>query len=174
MRSFILMAFVALFAFVSALPITPSAPQLQKRAEQFRLEGLKEVSQIKPMPLQTWPWANLDQFDIAERLSNPSTDADSAELEPFLTHLNSKMHDLLSNLSFSRDDEDDFSGDVAPGSMESPQMLPKAAARQSLPERVYQSLCTLFHGGSSEDYGYEGKELEMRRPEGMKHWGAAH
>jgi hypothetical protein len=155
MRSFILMAFVALFAFVSALPITPSAPQLQKRAEQFRLEGLKE-------------------FDIAERLSNPSTDADSAELEPFLTHLNSKMHDLLSNLSFSRDDEDDFSGDVAPGSMESPQMLPKAAARQSLPERVYQSLCTLFHGGSSEDYGYEGKELEMRRPEGMKHWGAAH
>jgi hypothetical protein len=155
MRSFILMAFVALFAFVSALPITPSAPRLQKRAEQFRLEGLKE-------------------FDIAERLSNPSPDADSAELEPFLTHLNSKMHDLLSNLSFSRDDEDDFSGDVAPGSMESPQMLPKAAARQSLPERVYQSLCTLFHGGSSEDYGYEGKELEMRRPEGMKHWGAAH
>jgi hypothetical protein len=53
MRSFILMALVALFAFVSALPITPSAPQLQKRAEQFRLEGLKEVSQTKPMPLQT-------------------------------------------------------------------------------------------------------------------------
>jgi len=45
MRSFILMAVMALLAFVSAKPITPSAPQLQKRAEQFRLEGLREVCQ---------------------------------------------------------------------------------------------------------------------------------
>ena len=155
MRSFLLIAIAAFFTFVFALPITPSAPQLQKRAEQFRLEGLKE-------------------FDIAERLSNPSPDTDSADLEPFLSHLNSKMHNLITKLSFSRDDEGDFSGDVAPGSMESPQMLPKAAASQSLPERFYQSLCSLFHGGSAEGYGYEGKELELRRPEGMKHWGTAH
>lgn len=43
MRSFMIMAFMALLAFVAAMPITPSAPQLQKRAEQFRLEGLREV-----------------------------------------------------------------------------------------------------------------------------------
>lgn len=43
MRSFILMALMAMLTFVSAIPITPSAPRLQKRAEQFRLEGLKEV-----------------------------------------------------------------------------------------------------------------------------------
>ena len=43
MRSFILMAIMAILAFVSAIPITPAAPQLQKRAEQFRLEGLREV-----------------------------------------------------------------------------------------------------------------------------------
>jgi hypothetical protein len=43
MRSFILTAIMALLSFISAMPITPSAPQLQKRAEQFRLEGLREV-----------------------------------------------------------------------------------------------------------------------------------
>lgn len=55
MRSFILMAVMALLAFVSAMPITPSAPQLQKRAEQFRLEGLREVRQplSSPQMLQT-------------------------------------------------------------------------------------------------------------------------
>jgi hypothetical protein len=43
MRSFIIMAIVALFALASAMPISPSAPRLQKRAEQFRLQGLREV-----------------------------------------------------------------------------------------------------------------------------------
>lgn len=43
MRSFILMAVMALLAFVTAMPITPSAPHLSKRAEQLRLEGLREV-----------------------------------------------------------------------------------------------------------------------------------
>lgn len=43
MRSFVFFALAALLAFVSAIPITPSAPSLQKRAEQFRLQGLKEV-----------------------------------------------------------------------------------------------------------------------------------
>ena len=48
MRSFILLAVTALLAFVSAIPITPAAPQLQKRAEQFRLEGLREVRHSLP------------------------------------------------------------------------------------------------------------------------------
>ncbi|KAJ4346045.1 hypothetical protein N0V95_005778 [Ascochyta clinopodiicola] len=149
MRSFILMAVMALLAFVSAMPITPSAPQLQKRAEQFRLEGLRE-------------------FDIAERLSAPIVESD--ELEPFMTRVHSKLSALFESLANADDEEIDAEGDVAPGSMEAPQMLPKAAAHGS---SLYQSLCALFHGGK-EDYGYEGKELELRRPEGMKHWGGGH
>ncbi|KAJ4315598.1 hypothetical protein N0V94_005853 [Neodidymelliopsis sp. IMI 364377] len=146
MRSFILMAVLALLAFVSAMPITPSAPQLQKRAEQFRLEGLRE-------------------FDIAERLSAPIIDSEDSE--PFMTRFHSRLSALLESLSNADEEEIDDSGDVAPGSMEAPQMLPKAAAHGS---SFYQSLCALFHG-RKEDYGYEGKELELRRPEGMKHWG---
>jgi len=44
MRLFTAAAFVAAIASVCAIPITPAAPALQRRAEQFRLEGLKEVS----------------------------------------------------------------------------------------------------------------------------------
>lgn len=43
MRSHILVALVALFTLACAMPITPSAPRLQRRAEQFRLLGLREV-----------------------------------------------------------------------------------------------------------------------------------
>ncbi|KZM22255.1 uncharacterized protein EKO05_0011352 [Ascochyta rabiei] len=146
MRSFLLMAVMALLAFVSAMPITPSAPQLQKRAEQFRLEGLRE-------------------FDIAERLSAPIVESD--ELEPLMSRVHSKLSALFESLANADEEEIDAEGDVAPGSMEAPQMLPKAAAHGS---SLYQSLCALFHGGK-DDYGYEGKELELRRPEGMKHWG---
>ena len=60
---------------------------------------------------------------------------------------------------------------MAPGSMEAPQMLPKAAAGGS--SSLYRMLCRVFQGGRREefDFGYEGKEGELRRPEGMKHWG---
>ena len=43
MRTFICIVLAAMLAIVAAVPITPSAPRLQKRAEQFRLQGLKEV-----------------------------------------------------------------------------------------------------------------------------------
>ncbi|KAH6625675.1 hypothetical protein C7974DRAFT_312307 [Boeremia exigua] len=145
MRSFILIAVMALLAFVSAMPITPSAPQLQKRAEQFRLEGLRE-------------------FDIAERLSAPIVESD--ETEPIMTRFHNKLSALLESLA-NADEEIDVEGDVAPGSMEAPQMLPKATTHAS---SLYRSLCALFHS-SNDDLGYEGKESEMRRPEGMKHWG---
>ena len=48
MRSFILMALVALFALSTAMPISPSAPRFQKRAEQYRLQGLQEVCHAHP------------------------------------------------------------------------------------------------------------------------------
>ncbi|KAJ8118986.1 hypothetical protein OPT61_g138 [Boeremia exigua] len=144
MRSFILMAAMALLAFVSAMPITPSAPQLQKRAEQFRLEGLRE-------------------FDIAERLSAPIVDSD--EIEPILTRFHNRISAFLESLA-NADEDIDVEGDIAPGSMEAPQMLPKAAAHGS---SFYRTLTALFH--SDDDLGYEGKESELRRPEGMKHWG---
>lgn len=83
-----------------------------------------------------------------------------------MTRFHNRLSALLDSLSNS-DEEVDFEGDVAPGSMEAPQMLPKAAASGS---SLYRSLCALFHSGN-DDLGYEGKESEMRRPEGMKHWG---
>jgi hypothetical protein len=43
MRYFLLLVLATIIAFATAIPITPSAPRLQKRAEQFRLQGLKEV-----------------------------------------------------------------------------------------------------------------------------------
>ncbi|KAF1847383.1 uncharacterized protein K460DRAFT_57482 [Cucurbitaria berberidis CBS 394.84] len=141
MRSLILMAIVAIFTFVSAIPITPSAPRLQKRVEQFRLEGLKE-------------------FEIAERLSSSTT---ASELEPFLAHL---KKNLLFHTHLA-DDENDVSGDIAPGSLEAPQILPSAPVSEEWP--WLQSLCAFFHGRESS-FGYEGKELELRRPTGMRHW----
>ncbi|KAF1925728.1 uncharacterized protein M421DRAFT_423566 [Didymella exigua CBS 183.55] len=149
MRSFILMAVMALLAFVSAMPITPSAPHLSKRAEQLRLEGLRE-------------------FDIAERLSAPIVDSD--QFEPFMTRFHNKLSAMIDSLAGADEEAFDVEGDVAPGSVEAPQMLPKASTRGS---SIYRSVCALFHGGE-DDLGYEGKELQWRRPEGMKHWGGGH
>lgn len=109
--------------------------------------------------------SNNFQFDIAERLSAPIIDSD--ESEPFMTRFHSKLSALLDSLTNADEEEFETEGDVAPGSMEAPQILPKAAAHRS---SFYQSLCALFHGGG-EELGYEGKESELRRPEGMKHWG---
>lgn len=49
MPHFVTAALLAFVFSVSAVPITPSAPELQRRVEQFRLEGFKEVfnKQIK-------------------------------------------------------------------------------------------------------------------------------
>jgi hypothetical protein len=41
--AFVFVAFMAFVVFVCAAPITPAAPTLQRRAEQYRLQGLKEV-----------------------------------------------------------------------------------------------------------------------------------
>ncbi|CAO2651622.1 Nn.00g041920.m01.CDS01 [Neocucurbitaria sp. VM-36] len=140
MRSLILMAIVAMLTFVSAIPITPSAPRLQKRAEQFRLEGLKE-------------------FEIAERLSSATT---ASDLDSYSSHMKNPLFRTLLS-----EDENDVSGDIAPGSLEAPQILPSAP----LPEESswLQTICAFFHGSESS-FGYEGKELELRRPTGMRHW----
>ncbi|KAI4950961.1 hypothetical protein J4E86_007470 [Alternaria arbusti] len=148
MRSFIIMAIVALFAFASAMPISPSAPRLQKRAEQYRLQGLRE-------------------FEIAERLSSSA----SSDVDPWRTRMNHKFHALFDPTPTDEegasydDDQEDFSGDVAPGSVEAPQVLPKASEEDSLFDR----LCAMFHRAESS-LGYEGKELDVRRPGGVRDW----
>jgi hypothetical protein len=47
-------------------------------------------------------------------------------------------------------------------------MLPKALAAER--DSFFRSICALFHAGDGEDLGYEGKEGEMRRPSGSRHW----
>jgi hypothetical protein len=157
MRSYILIAFAALFALACAVPITPSAPRLQKRAEQYRLQGLAE-------------------FQIAERLSSS---ASSFGVDPWRARINKKLHALLDTLSAEAEEEgedveeeapieeteEDFSGDIAPGTLESPSVLPKALKEATLFDR----LCGMFHRAESS-FGYEGNELELRRPEGGQNW----
>jgi len=69
--------------------------------------------------------------------------------------------------------EKDTTGDIAPGSVESPEMLPRAAAPESLTDSITATLYSVISGNDFENrkFGYEGKESEMRRPEGMRHWG---
>ena len=140
MRSILYIVLATLLAVVTAIPITPSAPRLQKRAEQFRLQGLRE-------------------FEIAERLS-----ASAAETETFRSRINHKLHSIL-----HKDDFDLFSGDIAPGSMDSPSMLPKEVSPESR-ESLFRSLLVLFGRDDNGGFGYEGKEGEMRRPQGSRHW----
>ncbi|KAL5117627.1 hypothetical protein ACEQ8H_004520 [Pleosporales sp. CAS-2024a] len=142
MRSTVLLFLTTLLALVAAIPITPSAPRLQKRAEEFRLQGLRE-------------------FEIAERLS-----ASAAEPESLASRIQHKLDHLL-----HADDLDLFAGDIAPGSMESPSMLPTASSTAGERESFFRCLRALFHIHHwSDDFGYEGKEGEMRRPTGMRHW----
>jgi hypothetical protein len=53
MRFLLFTVLATLLAIVVAIPITPSAPRLQKRAEQFRLQGLREVRQIHKFTFNT-------------------------------------------------------------------------------------------------------------------------
>lgn len=154
MRFYLLIALAAVLALVSAMPITPSAPHLQKRAEQFRLQGLRE-------------------FEIASRLMESEANPTAADLDPWRIRLNNKFHALFDSSATGEDildqdiddEEQDFSGDVAPGSMEAPSYRVKASEKDSLLDRM----CALFRGKESS-FGYEGKEGELRRPTGERDW----
>jgi hypothetical protein len=81
------------------------------------------------------------------------------------------LHSILHTTPTSDDYEDDFDlffGDIAPGSMDSPSMLPKELAAER--ESFFRSLLAFFGRDGSDSFGYEGKEGEMRRPTGMRHW----
>lgn len=88
-----------------------------------------------------------------------------------MSQLTDKLHLVFQ--SSSDDDKRDPSGDIPPGSLEGPEMLPRAAAPESLAERISETIGSVL---KAEDiierrrFGYEGKELEMRRPRGMRHW----
>jgi hypothetical protein len=84
---------------------------------------------------------------------------------------------LLEQLTFgfhsavpSKSSTRDHSGDIAPGSMDAPQMLPRAITSDS--ESLLDAIGNMLGVGHRKErgFGYEGKELEMRRPEGMRHW----
>ena len=93
----------------------------------------------------------------------------SSDVDPWRIRLNKEFHALFDSSSTDSDDfsdnEQDFSGDVAPGSLQAPQVLPTASEEVG----VFDRLCALFHRAESS-FGYEGKELELRRPEGGRDW----
>jgi len=151
MNKFIFVALVAFLTCVCAMPITPAAPELARRAAGFRLQGLKE-------------------HEIAAKLALSPSEADSSEEtlpQPF------SLSDRLSSLFHHYEEEaedDDHSGDIPPGSLAAPEMLPHAVKLDTTV--LSRFLAALRRKELGNDYGYEGKELELRRPTGMRHWGA--
>jgi hypothetical protein len=116
-------------------------------------------------------WRVLDlpsQFEIAERLSGSL-----AESIAFRSRINNRLHSIFN--SHSPDDIDDerdlFAGDIAPGSLDAPSVLPKALTDER--DSFFRSLCVLFHGSDGDSSGYEGKEGELKRPSGMRQWSHA-
>jgi hypothetical protein len=178
MRFFISMAMMAMMAItvtVAAVPITPAAPELQRLAEQLRSEGVEEVCTIHTNRSASLPnmYAHISQHDITKQLSLPSSQlSDSLEpsTRPFLHHVTDKFHGFFH--AQTDEEERDASGDIAPGSLEGPVMLPRAAAPESRTERVMDAISAILRRGDIERrrFAYEGKEAEMRRPEGMRHW----
>ena len=63
------------------------------------------------------------------------------------------------------------SGDIAPGSPEAPQILPRAATPDSLADTVSWAISIVFRMDDMEKrrFGYEGKESDVRRPERIRH-----
>lgn len=94
----------------------------------------------------------------------PSTDSDSdaTASESYLSHL----------YSFLSPHSHDRSGDIAPGSLDSPHIFPNAVAPESSLDKFFRRVCALVHGanGDQGELGYERKELEMRRPTGSRRW----
>jgi hypothetical protein len=90
--------------------------------------------------------------------------------QPFFESISSRLYSIFQQPS--SEEKRDLSGDIAPGSLESPQMLPRAAAPETFVDAVAQRFNAVFGGQDVEtrNFGYEGKELELRRPEGMRHW----
>lgn len=97
-----------------------------------------------------------------------------AHVDTWRVHLNNKFHALMDSLSesdetnslYNDEVDEDFSGDIAPGTLESPQALPKASTKEA---GFLDRLCAMFHRAESS-FGYEGKELELRRPGGVPNW----
>lgn len=175
MRFFAQLACMAFAISVSAVPITPSAPALQRRAEQFRLQGLQEVRVDFP-PHIHYPQTNIPlQHEIAEKLTLPITPSEDTPPLPFFTRLSTKLHTYFHDCAEEHDHEDHddgISGDIAPGSLEAPQMLPRPTALTE-PSTLGRIVTFWRKADDERNFAYEGKELELRRPTGMRHWGAA-
>ncbi|KAF2497338.1 hypothetical protein BU16DRAFT_505615 [Lophium mytilinum] len=128
---------IYLFAFlvnVAAVPITPSAADVERLAERMRAEGVSEVNSTL----------------LSSCLASTS----------FLFHLRHLQ------LAFR-----DTSGDLSPGSLEAPSMLPRSLnLSPSKRVGIMAGVFTRRRGGTERDFAYEGMEGRVRRPVGMRHW----
>lgn len=80
--------------------------------------------------------------------------------------MSSKWYSVLRHCP-DEEEERDISGDIAPGSLDTPDMLPRSSV---LEESFLARIVALLQRHDAD--AYEGKELELRRPTGMRHWGA--
>jgi hypothetical protein len=84
--------------------------------------------------------------------------------------LTERLSSLLNNGDDGEDEDHDHSGDIPPGSLAAPQILPQAARIDET--MLTKILAAIWIKDPRKEYAYEGKELELRRPTGMRHWGS--
>jgi hypothetical protein len=109
----------------------------------------------------------VSEHKIAQRLSDTGFLSNIAAL-PRYSQITTKLNSLLWKPS-----RRDTTGDISPGSLEGPEMLPRASTPESLADTIRSTVYSVLKGEDFENhmFAYEGKESEMRRPEGMRYWG---
>lgn len=93
-------------------------------------------------------------------------ESDSTEAPPLSVQLLDTLYSILE--PEVEGSSVDVSGDIPPGSLEAPEILPRAAGPQSVMDSIK---AILWREDVERRFsGYEGREMELRRPEGMRHW----
>ncbi|OCK89092.1 uncharacterized protein K441DRAFT_681363 [Cenococcum geophilum 1.58] len=149
--------FVVLFTFlvdVAAAPISPSAADTERIAERMRAEGLSER-------------------DITNRLTSgiPSSDQPSSLLS---TAVKAQAFLIPPIYRHSQQEKRDTSGDIPPGSLEAPELLPRSPAPDTTIdaiEEIINSVLSRSRSAERRQLAYEGMEGAVRRPQGSRYWG---
>lgn len=149
--------FIVLFTFVAdvaAAPISPSAADTERIAERMRAEGLSER-------------------DITNRLTSgiPSSDQPSSLLS---TAVKAQAFLISPIYRHPQQEKRDTSGDIPPGSLEAPEMLPRSPAPDTTIDAIEEIINSVLSRSRSAEHrqlAYEGMEGAVRRPQGSRYWG---
>ncbi|OCK79142.1 hypothetical protein K432DRAFT_426768 [Lepidopterella palustris CBS 459.81] len=149
-----LLPFLAIIVTIAAVPITPSAADVQHITETMRAEGASER-------------------DIIVYLTSPNP---SPTTIPSSTLALSKPQSFFTPPFHHRTtiQKRDTSGDISPGSLDAPWMLPRPTNPDTTVGFIEEIIDSLLNRDSIEgrEFAYEGKEDAVWRPSGSRHWGS--